>query len=162
MSSSIPNYSEQEYKVLENKLRRAAVRQGLRLEKSRMRDPRAITFGTYRLIDESSNTVAAGDQNGGYGLTLDDIARHLGQWKTVDAKATLPLERFRRGGTKNVDYELRIFHDPENRDGLPWTVAVREFPEDGVQSLVFMGHYATEAQATSGASQWEGPAPRGR
>jgi hypothetical protein len=40
-----------ETKVAENKLRRSADRQGLRLEKSRSRDPRAIDYGLFALID---------------------------------------------------------------------------------------------------------------
>ena len=67
----------QEYKVLENRLRRAAVRQGLRLEKSRARDPRAITFGTYRLTDPATNTVVACGRADGYGLTLDEVEKAL-------------------------------------------------------------------------------------
>lgn len=38
-------------KVLENRLRRMADRQGLRLAKSKRRDPRALDYGKYRLID---------------------------------------------------------------------------------------------------------------
>jgi hypothetical protein len=38
-------------KVRENRLRRMADRQGLRLSRSRARDPRALTFGCYRLQD---------------------------------------------------------------------------------------------------------------
>lgn len=66
-----------EYKVLENRLRRMAKRQGLRLEKSRARDRRALTWCTYWLIDPATDTVVAGDINSGYGLNLDDIYRVL-------------------------------------------------------------------------------------
>jgi len=38
-------------KTLENRLRRMADRQGLRLQKSRSRDPNACDFGLYALID---------------------------------------------------------------------------------------------------------------
>lgn len=38
-------------KVKENRLRRMADRQGLRLVKSRSRDPNAMDFGLYALID---------------------------------------------------------------------------------------------------------------
>lgn len=38
-------------KVIENRLRRAADRQGLRLAKSRSRDPRAMDYGLYALIN---------------------------------------------------------------------------------------------------------------
>jgi hypothetical protein len=69
--------TDQDYKVLENRLRRAAARQGLKLEKSRARDPRAIGYGTYQLIDMSNNTLATYGGSGGYGLGLDDVAREL-------------------------------------------------------------------------------------
>ena len=38
-------------KVRENRLRRMASRQGLRLEKSRQRDPMALDYGKYRLVN---------------------------------------------------------------------------------------------------------------
>jgi hypothetical protein len=83
MTSSIPtadeinSLTEQEFKVLENRLRRAAARQGLKLEKSRARDPRALGFGTYRLVDVHTNTIAAGGYIGGYGMELEDVAGEL-------------------------------------------------------------------------------------
>ena len=64
-------------KVRENRLRRAAERQGLRLEKSRRRDPRATDYGTYMLIDQETGGVAAYGLQSGYGLTLDDIEQQL-------------------------------------------------------------------------------------
>jgi hypothetical protein len=163
MTSSIPSsdqlneMSDQEYKVFENRLRRAAIRQGLKLEKSRARDPRALTFNTYMLIDESTNTIAAGDHNSGYGLGLDDIARELGQWKTVDPTATLPSERFVR---ISGEYEYRIFHDPDGRRGLQWVLVVRECPEDRAETYVHTGAYSTEDWAKWGAKQWEGASPQ--
>lgn len=45
-------------KVQENRLRRVADRQGLKLSKSRSRDPKAVDFGKYALIDvETGETV---------------------------------------------------------------------------------------------------------
>ena len=41
---------ENEEKVRENRLRRMAERQGYKLEKSRIRDPRAIGYGSIRLV----------------------------------------------------------------------------------------------------------------
>ncbi len=68
------------HKVRENRLRRAARRQGLRLERSRRRDPRAIGHATYRLVDTAGNTIVAGGFTGdGYGMDLDDVARALGE-----------------------------------------------------------------------------------
>jgi hypothetical protein len=49
--NDIESLSMVERKVYENRLRRVADRQGYRLEKSRRRDERAITFGLYRLVD---------------------------------------------------------------------------------------------------------------
>jgi hypothetical protein len=46
-----------EYKTFENRLRRVAQRQGYRLEKSRRRDPYALDYGTYRLINMDVNGV---------------------------------------------------------------------------------------------------------
>jgi hypothetical protein len=47
-------------RVRENRLRRMADRQGLRLVKSRRRDPRAVDYGGYMLVDQATNTVVAG------------------------------------------------------------------------------------------------------
>lgn len=64
---------EQDEKVRENRLRRMADRQGLRIEKSRRRDPRAIDFGlwtvTYKDIDESPGDAAP--------MTLERLERWL-------------------------------------------------------------------------------------
>ncbi|WP_168706595.1 hypothetical protein [Gordonia paraffinivorans] len=68
---------DQQYKVRENRARRAARRQGLRLEKSRARDPRALGYGTYRLVNTINNTVEAHDHTSGYGLSLDEIEQVL-------------------------------------------------------------------------------------
>jgi hypothetical protein len=49
---------EEDYKVRENRLRRKAERVGLKLEKSRRRDPDAPDFGRYRLC--RGNMIIAG------------------------------------------------------------------------------------------------------
>ncbi len=64
MTSSTPE------KVRENRLRRMAERQGLKLHKSRRRDPRAIDYGTYHL------TAGAGSSPRAHG-DLDAIERFL-------------------------------------------------------------------------------------
>jgi hypothetical protein len=58
---------DQETKVRENRLRRMAARQGLRLEKNPRRDPLARDFGGYRLT--RSNRPVAGGQR----YTLADL-----------------------------------------------------------------------------------------
>jgi hypothetical protein len=67
-------------KVRENRLRQVAQRQGLRLEKSRRRDPRALTYGTYRLVNLQTSEVA--ELPTGYGMTLEAVEYHLNQdWR---------------------------------------------------------------------------------
>jgi len=44
-------------KVRENRLRRMADRRGYKLVKSRSRDPHAVDYGRYALIDEFGGTV---------------------------------------------------------------------------------------------------------
>jgi hypothetical protein len=77
----IESMSMVERKVYENRLRRVADRQGYRLEKSRRRDERAITFGLYRLVDLSTgDIIGAGlldHSPGGFGLELSDVAANL-------------------------------------------------------------------------------------
>ena len=55
-------------KVRENRLRRAAQRQGLMLAKSRKRDPGASDLGAYELLDTPTSTVVAGDYDSGNAL----------------------------------------------------------------------------------------------
>jgi hypothetical protein len=47
-------------RVRENRLRRMADRQGLRLEKSRRRDPRAVDYGKYIVVDQATGAVVVG------------------------------------------------------------------------------------------------------
>lgn len=69
---------ELQHKIYENRVRRIADRQGLKLEKSRRRDPRAIGYGMYRLTDPNTNTLVAYTPWGdGYGLSLDEAHRTL-------------------------------------------------------------------------------------
>ncbi len=84
VKSSLPSEEEikamtsTEHKVLENRLRKAAERQGLRLEKSRTRDPHAIDYGTYQLVDARRNIVKRDwDMDRGFGLDLRSVGRYL-------------------------------------------------------------------------------------
>jgi hypothetical protein len=63
-------------KIRENRLRRMAARQFLRLEKSRTRDPRAPIYGRYRLVNDRS-VVVLGATERAYEATLDEIERFL-------------------------------------------------------------------------------------
>ena len=71
-----------EEKVRENRVRRMAERQGLKLKKSGRRDPRALDYGSYWLIDIDRNVLVAGDQ---WGWSIDDVeAWLLDDTKTED------------------------------------------------------------------------------
>lgn len=59
-------------KVRENRLRAAAQRQGLRLSRSRRRDPRALDYGQYWLTNADQQVVCAEQ-----GLTLDEVEDFL-------------------------------------------------------------------------------------
>jgi hypothetical protein len=63
-------------KTRETRLRRMAERQGLRLVKSRRRDPRAIDFGDFMLVDAETNSIVVGEI-GRVRCSLDDIERYL-------------------------------------------------------------------------------------
>jgi hypothetical protein len=79
--NDIESLSAMERKIYENRLRRVADRRGYRLEKSRRRDERAITFGLYRLVDlMTGEIIGAGlldHAPGGFGLELPDVAANL-------------------------------------------------------------------------------------
>jgi hypothetical protein len=68
---------QQSEKVRENRARRTADRQGLRLVKSRRRDPRSIDYGAYMLVDRFTDTVVAGELNTPRALSLEDVERYL-------------------------------------------------------------------------------------
>ncbi|MGH3053657.1 MAG: hypothetical protein ACRDL7_01605 [Gaiellaceae bacterium] len=67
-------------KVRENRLRRAAARQGLELQKIRRRDPRAIDYGRYWLLD--SETRAVWLDQGRFGLSIDDVEEWLSEGRS--------------------------------------------------------------------------------
>lgn len=70
-------------KVRENRVRRMAARQGLRLVKSRRRDPNAVDFGQYWLTDPDTGGLVFGDQ---WGAELDDVEAWLAGGRGVGGK----------------------------------------------------------------------------
>jgi hypothetical protein len=64
-------------KVRENRLRRAAQRQGLGLEKSRRRDPNALDYDLSALIDSDGFTMHDPAPWGIHALDLDDVEQFL-------------------------------------------------------------------------------------
>ena len=61
-------------KAEENRLRRVAQRRGLRLEKSRRRDPNALDYGQWWVMDESTRGLVFGGQ---WGASLEDVRDYL-------------------------------------------------------------------------------------
>jgi len=59
-------------KIRENRLRRAAARQGLKLIKSKRRDPRALDYCVWTIINTQTSAVIAGDR-----MTIDEVERFL-------------------------------------------------------------------------------------
>jgi hypothetical protein len=64
-------------KVRENRLRRMALRQGLRLRKSHRRDELALDFARFALLDDRTGAVVVGGEEGAFTLGLDDVERYL-------------------------------------------------------------------------------------
>ena len=72
-------------KTREVRLRRMADRQGLRLVKSKRRDPHAIDFGKYMLVEAGTPTVVAGADREGHQVngterlefSLDNVEAYL-------------------------------------------------------------------------------------
>lgn len=68
-------------KVRENRLRRKAERMGLRLEKSRRRDPDAVDFGLYALVTLEYGGAIHPDRAGSvFALDLDEVEEWLATW----------------------------------------------------------------------------------
>jgi hypothetical protein len=65
-------------KLTESRLGRMAARRGLRIAKSRTRDPRASDYGRYMLRDVNTRVIVAGTTSVGQALwTLDDVEAYL-------------------------------------------------------------------------------------
>jgi hypothetical protein len=70
-------------KVRENRLRRMLERRGYTLQKSRRRDPHAIDYGGYMIVEPNRNFVVAGGSPVPFSLDLDAIE----QWLTDQARS---------------------------------------------------------------------------
>ena len=69
--------TDQETKVKENRLRRIAQRRGYRLEKSRRRDPKAIDYDGFMLVDALKNFAVFGYHPFAYSASIDDVESYL-------------------------------------------------------------------------------------
>jgi hypothetical protein len=82
MASSIRKETMMEnQKVRANRLRRMAERQALKLRKVRRRDPRAVDYGRYWIVDpyNSDGLVFPIGTGGEWGATLDEVEAYLTQ-----------------------------------------------------------------------------------
>ena len=64
-------------KVREARLRRMTERRGLKLVKSRRRDPLAVDYGRYVIVNPTSNRPVAGELDDASAMTLDDVEAWL-------------------------------------------------------------------------------------
>jgi len=65
-------------KIYEDRIRRAANRQGFTLVKSRRRDPRAVGYGCYMLTDTATNSVVMGvGPTGEPGANIEEVESYL-------------------------------------------------------------------------------------
>ena len=65
-------------KVRENRLRRMAHRQGMRVEKSRTRDRRGLEYDKYKIVNiATDSTVAGRSAFPSYTLSLDEVEGYL-------------------------------------------------------------------------------------
>jgi hypothetical protein len=67
----------EDHKVRENRLRRMASRQRLALHKSPRRDPQALGYGTYMLVNRATKRWVVWSLPNGYDLSLDEIDSQL-------------------------------------------------------------------------------------
>jgi hypothetical protein len=74
----MPTDTPTAFKIRENRLRRAAERQELRLVKSPRRDPNALGYGRWAIIDpEDGGTMHSHAPWGIHVLSLDEVEHYL-------------------------------------------------------------------------------------
>jgi hypothetical protein len=90
-------------KVRENRARRVAHRRGYELKKSRRRDPRALEYNGYMLVDTLTNVVVYGATPIAFAATLEDIEEYLSEPDIADSRR----REIRAGVTPKVDSRSR-------------------------------------------------------
>jgi hypothetical protein len=78
-------------RVREGRSRRALAREGYRLEKSRGRDSRALSWGLYRIVQ--SGNVVAGGYPWSYSMDLEEVEMFV--WEPTAMKLTRGLRLYR-------------------------------------------------------------------
>lgn len=64
-------------RVDENRVRRMAARQGLVVNKSRRRDPNALDYGRYWIVEPRRNVIATSLEGQEHGITLEEVEAWL-------------------------------------------------------------------------------------
>jgi hypothetical protein len=62
----------------ENRARRVALRRGMRVSKSGLKDPQALGYGGFMLTDLKTGKVRLGNDGHPFSATVDDVERFLG------------------------------------------------------------------------------------
>jgi hypothetical protein len=127
--AEIDAMTDEERKVLDNKLRRAAARHGLKIEKSRVRDPRVAGFNTYRLVDGAGNAVTPTGAPSA-GLTLAEIARALLSTPMAALASALDDRGYKVSLRKSHGGQACRIH--EDADGTAVAVDVVDFGRDPI------------------------------
>jgi hypothetical protein len=115
-------------KVEENRLRRIAERQGLRLTKSRRRDPLAADFGTFTVADAATGTVLhvdldvdstakwldehpVGGEHHVHDASTNETLRRATRSERIEALADeyTPASRYREGAIKVADHAGYVY-----------------------------------------------------
>jgi hypothetical protein len=127
-------------KTREARLRRMAQRQGYALVKSRRRDPRALGYGKFMIIEPNADTVVYGEVDSHRSLSLDEVENWLST-----REMNPPLQYVRIGGNLrgNQKYKAHLAALIAALDGCP-TFVVKGVTDTDEPNFVIVG---TESQA---------------
>jgi hypothetical protein len=93
-----------------------AKRRGLEIKKSGRRDPHAIDYGRYAIVDPKFNIAVAGIAYGRHSFTLDDVEQWL-TWYHVLAPLSEVFTEIERLDVAQIAAEAQQL-DPEERARL--------------------------------------------
>ncbi|MET2012356.1 hypothetical protein ABXJ56_12435 [Microbacterium chocolatum] len=106
----------------EIRLRNAARRQGLSLHKSRTRDPQAVSYGLFRLVDENNCIVVGGDLLG-YSMDEDEIEVYLAGADGFDVYFANPAGAYSHDARPILEWTPRLHVGGDIFDG--WMLTER-------------------------------------
>jgi hypothetical protein len=82
-----------EEKVMENRIRRVALRRGMKVVKSRRRDPKALDYGGYMLVDVARNFAILGGSPNAYSATIEEIDAYLNEaWRACSSNTVTIMQ----------------------------------------------------------------------